>query len=86
MLLSEFYSRMIGRFSAKWEKIKLRDYAGVVAVSAVGYVYIHRQHLSAATRMRKPTGQTPTSFPNPSISRILFSKSNACLQRKVSAN
>jgi hypothetical protein len=25
MLLSEFCSRMIARFSAKWEKIKLRD-------------------------------------------------------------
>jgi hypothetical protein len=35
MLLSEFYSRMIGRFSAKWEKIKLRDYAGVVALGRV---------------------------------------------------
>jgi hypothetical protein len=32
MLLSEFCSRMIARFSAKWEKIKLRDYAGVVAL------------------------------------------------------
>jgi hypothetical protein len=32
MLLSELCSRMIARFSAKWEKIKLRDYADVVAL------------------------------------------------------
>jgi hypothetical protein len=35
MLISKFLKRMIGRFSAKWEKIKLRDYTDVAAIATV---------------------------------------------------
>jgi hypothetical protein len=34
MLLSEFLKRMIGRFSAKWEKIKMCDYADIAALGS----------------------------------------------------